>query len=159
MAWTEQCKIHFKTIADAKYFKNGSKGIVRILRALSKESGIPYETLKRWYYEQEIVKNDNRPQGAKNIAKNESVGSASSAIPPTICLKCGENKVEKYSKTKKPASESSEYFGLCSSCRKKKTDIKKNIVSKIQEDIPIACPKCNHEYYLGRDELKKWIKN
>jgi DNA-directed RNA polymerase subunit RPC12/RpoP len=159
MAWTEQCQIHFKTVADAKYFKNGSKGIMKILRELSKESGIPYKTLYRWWHEQESLKNENNPQSIKMNGKNKSESPVGTADPPTICLKCGENKVEVHTKTRKPASEASEYYGLCSPCRKRKTDIKKNIVSKIQKDIPVACPKCSHKYYLGRDELKKWIKN
>ena len=61
MAWKEQCQIAFKCNADALIHKQGGKGIVKVLRQLCKESGIPYETLKRWYYGENktVVKNDN----------------------------------------------------------------------------------------------------
>ena len=50
MAWKEQCQIAFKANANALLHKRGGKGIVKVMKQLSKESGIPYETLKWWYY-------------------------------------------------------------------------------------------------------------
>lgn len=58
MAWTEQCQIAFRV--SAENFINKGQKKQDTFRALSKESGIPYCTLKRWYYrkEKESIKND-----------------------------------------------------------------------------------------------------
>jgi hypothetical protein len=155
MAWTEQCKIHFKTVADAKYFKNGSKGIIRILKELSSESGIPYKTLYRWWHEQESLKNENNPQTPNNTEKTEPPPLAA----PTVCIRCNTNVVEKSRWTKKPYPPDSENYGLCAPCRKKKTKIKKKVISEDQTGLPMTCPNCKHVHYLNVEELKKWIKN
>ena len=64
MAWTEQCKLAFCNTAENLYIKNGNKGIVKIIKQISRESDVPFETLKRWYYqEKKIVKNDNAAIG------------------------------------------------------------------------------------------------
>lgn len=57
MAWTDQCKIDACTQIDRRKEQLG--GVRKTLRHLSKESGIPYNTLKRWYYPPSVVKNDN----------------------------------------------------------------------------------------------------
>ena len=53
MAWTEQCKIAFRSNALGKLakYKNKNRKVNGVLRELSKESGIPFNTLNRWYYE------------------------------------------------------------------------------------------------------------
>lgn len=48
MAWTEQCKIAFRTNAEG-LIHNG-KGVRESLREMSKDSGVPYGTLRDWYY-------------------------------------------------------------------------------------------------------------
>jgi len=64
MAWTEQCKFAFRTSATAKLgrFKNKNRKVNGVLRELSRESDIPFNTLKRWYYDKEddsiSIKND-----------------------------------------------------------------------------------------------------
>lgn len=50
MAWKEQCQIAFRCNAEALLHNRGGKGIVKVLRQLSKESGIPLGTLREWYY-------------------------------------------------------------------------------------------------------------
>lgn len=47
MAWTDQCKMAFKTTVGAR---TGERGILKTIRQISRESGIPYSTLKKWYY-------------------------------------------------------------------------------------------------------------
>lgn len=62
MAWTDQCRIAFNTTAEGLVHKNGGKGVVKILKQISKESDIPYGTLRRWYYpnEESIPKNGKK---------------------------------------------------------------------------------------------------
>jgi len=59
MAWTDQCKIAFMTNAEG-LIHNG-KGVREALREMSKDSGVPYGTLRRWYYpkEESVPKNGN----------------------------------------------------------------------------------------------------
>ena len=70
MAWTDQCKIAFKTNAEGLIHKRGGKGVVKVLRQISKESGIPYGTLRRWYYpkEKSVPKNGNKRKPSQETA-------------------------------------------------------------------------------------------
>ncbi|MFH1628478.1 MAG: hypothetical protein ABIE47_07110 [Pseudomonadota bacterium] len=66
MAWTEQCKVAFCNTAEGLYIKNGNKGIVKIIKKISRESDIPFNTLRNWYYqEKKITENGNPPQSGK----------------------------------------------------------------------------------------------
>lgn len=58
MAWTDACKIEACAQIDKK--KETGIGVREALRLLAKESGIPYDTLDRWYYPRKHrdVKND-----------------------------------------------------------------------------------------------------
>ena len=76
MAWTDQCRIAFKTNAEGILHKRGGNGVRETLRELSKDSGIPSGTLRRWYYpkEQSVPKNGNKRKPSqetawKNVAK------------------------------------------------------------------------------------------
>ena len=70
MAWTEQCKVAFCTTAENLIHRNGGKGVVNILKQISKESDIPYGTLRRWYYpnEESIPKNGNKRKPSQETA-------------------------------------------------------------------------------------------
>jgi len=138
MAWTEQCKIAFKMNAEHQVFtQKGRKNITRVLKKLSKESGIPYETLKRWYYEKEedkktrlnSVKNDTVSEPAENSEKNENPTD----ITDLICIMCKKNQVEILTSTGKPVGRNSKYFGLCSECRKK-VKIKADAIALANEE-------------------------
>jgi N6-adenosine-specific RNA methylase IME4 len=69
MAWTEQCKIDAKSQVDHLVKAKGMKK-KQAIRELSKESGIPINTLKRWYWpsQENGVKND--PDISPNQAEN-----------------------------------------------------------------------------------------
>jgi hypothetical protein len=56
MAWTDACKI--EAVAQIDRRKEHS-GIRKAIRELSIESGIPYGTLRRWYYPESVPKNEN----------------------------------------------------------------------------------------------------
>ena len=65
MAWTEQCRIQ---ACDHIKNKKETLGSVRkAIRQVSKESDIPYGTLRRWYYPDSVPKNGNtRSASRKN---------------------------------------------------------------------------------------------
>ncbi|NQT55744.1 MAG: hypothetical protein HQ551_05915 [Desulfobacteraceae bacterium] len=74
MAWTDQCKIAFKTNAEG-LIHNG-KGVRETLRELAKDSGIPYGTVRDWYYPKKDsvpkVRNKKKPSQEtawKNVAR------------------------------------------------------------------------------------------
>ena len=48
MAWLEQCRIVFR--ANATHHIVDGLGVRATLRELSRESGIPFSTLNKWYY-------------------------------------------------------------------------------------------------------------
>jgi len=56
MAWTDACKIEACAQIDRR---REEMGLRAALRHLSRESGIPYGTLKRWYYPDSVPKNGN----------------------------------------------------------------------------------------------------
>ena len=49
MAWTDQCKMEFRTTAEDMTHKG--EGVRETLRDISKDSAIPYNTLRRWFYD------------------------------------------------------------------------------------------------------------
>ena len=49
MAWTEQCKLSAVEAIDQVSQKKNLP-VTRAIEEVSKESGIPYATLQRWYY-------------------------------------------------------------------------------------------------------------
>jgi len=67
MAWTEQCKYAFKVGAESLLHKRGGKGIVKVLRQLSRESEIPLSTLKKWYWPNKQNESKNGPDQSQEI--------------------------------------------------------------------------------------------
>ena len=59
MAWTDVCKV--EAVAQIDKRKETSGGLRKALRVVSKESEIPYGTLKRWYYPESVPNNGNTP--------------------------------------------------------------------------------------------------
>lgn len=59
MAWTDACKV--EAVAQIEKRKEFSGGLRNAFRELSKESGIPYGTLRRWYYPESVPNNGNIP--------------------------------------------------------------------------------------------------
>ena len=51
MAWTDMCKVHFYTTVATKKAQ-GCPVKKKLLDEMAKETGIPYKTLDRWYYEE-----------------------------------------------------------------------------------------------------------
>jgi hypothetical protein len=70
MAWTEVCKM--QAVAQVDKRKEVSGSIRNALRELSKESGIPYGTLRNWYYQINGVpkiRNASKSDAAKETRK------------------------------------------------------------------------------------------
>jgi len=59
MAWAETCKMD--AVAQINKRKEFTGSLRNALRELSKESDIPYGTLKRWYYPESVPNNGNMP--------------------------------------------------------------------------------------------------
>ena len=109
MAWTEQCKIAFKSNAQALIWKQKrktKKNISSILRKLSKESGIPFKTLERWYYEKNSLNNEgtiettgtnenNTGNNTNAIQFNQDGQAKTDKAPVPICKNCEKFKNEK----------------------------------------------------------------
>ena len=160
MAWTDQCKIAFKTSADALlWMKKGRKGIMVILKELSKQSGIPYKTLYRWWNEMEkdkekSLKNETNGEGAESVEEIDDKPSSISSIP--ICDHCNKNNVYLDNYSKKPLSENSIYYGLCGTCKSRKEKIRNpnrpNHKPIIQNQI--VCPECNHMFFINNKEVQ-----
>ena len=150
MAWTEQCKIAFKVSADAKYWKAGNKGIIKILKELSKESDIPFNTLRNWYYEKDprdiVTENGNKSNSEQNQEDNNNTENDMATELP-LCSRCGEYRVRVHSGTKKPYSEKSKYYGLCPACSRLKVRVENN------KNVFTRCPKCRHEYKLTESNV------
>lgn len=168
MAWTYQCKTAFKANAEGLFRRQGKetkKNLWKILSELSEQSGIPRTTLYRWWRdlekEKEItLKNESIGEsGVTNKDNKENEGEEEPAEPAeahrSLCIRCGENKVEINSRTKIPHSENSKYYGLCSPCRKKTTAIETLDKDATQKNgILAVCPKCNHGFYINKERIK-----
>ena len=154
MAWTDQCKIAFMANAEHQVFtQKGRKNITKVLKKLSQESGIPFKTLERWYYEKEkskekllsSLKNEGITEQTENKEDNEN--STPCTLRP-ICIKCKKNPVELDNKSGKSKSPKNKYYGLCQNCRKKAKVINDAIALANKEDDGewIICPECNHHF-------------
>ncbi len=126
MAWTDQCKVVFKMQAD--HFVNiqpiESRNVTAVFKKLSTESGIPHNTLKRWYYEKEgeknkkldSIRNDTPSETVDNSGSTENNGpdntdSTDETYPP-MCVQCGKKSIEK-DRNGKYVGKKSKYYGLC----------------------------------------------
>lgn len=152
MAWTEQCKVVFRVSADSLLSRQkGRRNVTAILKKLSKESGIPFNTLKRWYYEDEnSIKNDTVEITTKNNLENKQINSAISA-PSDLCKNCGKNPLEIRSESGKPYTPASKFYGLCGTCRKKLTQTDRENQGATEENGElVSCPYCNQTFRVRR---------
>jgi hypothetical protein len=135
MAWTEQCKIAFKTSTLALVQKQGGKGVAKALRTLSKESGVPAATLKDWYYprknRREIPPTNSRPTLIENENENENDKS------DRMCPVCEVRKREK----DKNRSGTVTYRKFCQRCR------------HAEELITVRCDHCGQDITFQRKEV------
>ncbi len=149
MAWTEQCRVAFKTNADALlYQQEGKRNIARVLKELSKDSGVPFTTLKRWWYEEEKTKNGTLDRiSTKSTTKAQNSPTPSSLEPETerpICELCKKKPVER----KKRTSGTWYYYKRCIKCRR--------IIQPAYEkkaDVKILCPYCGQNFKLKKGDL------
>ena len=158
MAWTDQCKIAFKATADHQIFQQkGKKNITKVLRKISKESGIPFNTLKRWYYDKEEDKLNRIRNGTVPELVDKADECEVSPILPTerpMCTRCKNNPVEIVSSTKRPLPESSKYYGLCNQCRKRAKIINDAIKLANEENNGnwITCPHCEESFLIPKGD-------
>jgi len=161
MAWTETCKIEFKFFADHFYdIQKGRKNLTKVLRKLSKDSGIPFKTLKRWYYEKEKegdenlngLKNEPTPEPTENKEENE-INTVCTA--KKICVRCKKIPVEINARTKKPLPETSKYYGLCQTCRRKAKIMNDAIALANEEESGewVICPECQNHFLIPNKEV------
>ena len=144
MAWTEQCKVAFHANATVRLgkFKNKNRKLRGVLRELSKESGIPWVTLRDWWYE----------QTKQNSIGSENTTDKTYPAPQTPCIRCGQNPVE--TKNGKPRSEDSKYYGLCNAClQNQKAIAKMDRRATADNGIMTVCPHCERVHYVF-DETK-----
>lgn len=158
MAWTEQCKIAFRTNASARIAmeKKRRGAITKILKKLSKESDIPFKTLNRWYYEKyDISETDNATEANDPCPKNEVIEDYSKII----CTECGEKPIY-LNHGKKPYGIESKYHGLCGSCRARKMKIEYfDREATGSSRIPAVCPACGETHYINKERIKKWMQS
>ena len=156
MAFTDQCKFAFRANAQGLLGKQKKKNVTKVLKELAEDSDISFKTLERWWYE------GQQAAGKDNPLKNEGTGEEScpnneptGEIP--ICIRCNINQIEIGSRTKKPLPRESLYYGLCSPCRKRHTQIKKLDENADKDGLMTICPTCNHAHYVSVDRIEKII--
>ena len=144
MAWTDQCKIAFKVSAVNKIQMQGkNKNIAKALKEIAVESDVPFETLKRWYYEG--FKNDT-PANSGNDSKKTG---AEEFMEQKTCIRCEERPVYIHPTNGKPYSRKSKYFGLCLKCK----SIQQHALALDSEANSdngriTECPHCHNAFYI-----------
>ena len=149
MAWTEQCRVAFKTNADALlYQQEGKRNLHKVLRELSKDSDVPFATLKRWWYEEERTKNDTLNKvSIKSTTKAQKSPKPSGLKPETerpVCELCKKKPVER----KKRKSGTWYHYNRCVKCRK----ITQPAYEK-KANIKVLCPHCGQNFKLKKGDL------
>jgi len=124
MAWTEQCKVAFCNTAENLYIKNGNKGIVKIIKKISKESGIPFGTLRDWYYTEKKIPDSRNPPDANSTER------------PT-CPMCEIRNRER----KRDSKGEWYYYDFCWKCRKG------------EEEVELTCPHCGEPINIKKREV------
>jgi hypothetical protein len=154
MAWTETCKASAHITAKTKLHQrpNGKKRtLTAVLKEMSKETGIPFNTLKRWYYEVEKEQfiNDTNLHSIENIDdNNENKENGGDKKDIEMCKRCGKNPIH-LKTTGKPYGKLSKHYGLCSSCRSKsQRKVRENKPKDGEPTISVVCPKCGHEHEI-----------
>jgi hypothetical protein len=140
MAWTEQCKVAFHANCTAKLgkYKNKNRKLTGVLKALSKESEIPFETLRQWWYDQ-TQSNAIHVENHTDKKERPEVGA--------ICGRCGENEV--YLKNGKPLTIESKFYGLCNCCRRNQQHIEQvDRTANVDNGIMTVCPHCEKVHYV-----------
>ena len=144
MAWTDQCKVAFCASAEHLIHRNGGKGVLLILRQLSKESGIPFNTLRNWWYAS-ITENGNNPASPEN--SNSSINKNGGENEHPLCEVCGQRKVERNKRNGKWA-----YKRRCRECRKLASPAK-------VAQFYIFCPHCERKIILDPKDLRQEEKS
>lgn len=156
MAWTDQCKMAFQATAEYKIGlqRPEKRNVTKVIREISRESGIPYKTLERWYYTGKM-ENSLKNEGTSQDAETTEDKSESAPVRP-VCRNCGQRKVEVSSRTERPLPETSKYFGFCSLCRKELKNRMDEITTATadEEGHLTVCPKCNHEFFTPQEKGK-----
>ena len=98
MSWIDQCANAFKQQATVMHWHDKLDKKI-IINKLSLESGIPKIVLWKWWKQNG---NKNRAQHTEN------------------CIKCGLRPIYIKEDCINSLSKKSKYFGLCSTCRRKK---------------------------------------
>ena len=160
MAWTEQCKYAFRANATGKLsqYKNKSRKVTGVLRDLSRESGIPFKTLKRWYYEKQdsISPKNETDKPPKNNDSPENT-------PNSMCSMCNRNTV--YLDRGKPLSSASKYYGLCPTCRRNQQymEVIDRQATENESGLMTVCPHCERPHYINikteKDHRRKHARN
>ena len=106
MSWVDACKAAFKVKADALIFRSiknrNPPNRLKVMRQLSKESGLPVEILKRWYYEKE----------------QEMITGEQFTMP--LCKKCNKNPIRIGAGMMKPTGAAlTPTVDLCSTCHRR----------------------------------------
>ena len=91
--WITHCKIAFVTEARSRHYRLKNKRIDLVIHEMSVESNINPTILKRWWYEHRFK------------------------VELPLCEICHKNAVELNSKTNKPKTQKSKWFGYCRNCR------------------------------------------
>lgn len=79
MAWVGQCRIAFKVDVDGVIARQqGRKSIIKALKQFARESGVPFPTLQKWYYQrtESKAKNGLTQQGTENVSKKGELEKA-----------------------------------------------------------------------------------
>ena len=152
MAWTDQCKIAFKVTALGKLagYKNKGRKVTGVLKEISRESDIPFNTLKQWYYEKEG--NDTLPEN------KEDDNPISMKNHTDKCFRCEKNTVYIDHRSKKPLSEQSKYHGLCGTCRRDQQYVEAldRQSNENKDGFLTMCPHCEKPHYVNIDGVNDY---
>jgi hypothetical protein len=147
LAWKEQCKIAFcsdvNNLVGMEKKKYGA--VTRVIKKLHRESGIPLDTLWRWYNESRqkvTVKNGCNSEQAPDYSKE-------------MCCECEKQPVY-LTPSGKPIGEISKYYGLCKNCK----DYKSHLIGldNIKDDsdgLETVCPNCHQVHLINKKRLQK----
>lgn len=179
MAWTDVCKINFES-ACTGLINFRQQSVNKAIDQLSKDSGIPARTLRRWWHEAQVKKEESVAEIEKIIASNKKSsaknGQDGEGAETTLnnntkesgpssktkhkevfkCVGCGRQEPEVKPADNgngQPYGRKSKFFNICGSC--KKASYKAAVVP--DSGCRFVCPHCSKSHYVSWERLNKMV--
>lgn len=168
--WTDQCKLAMAANAEVYLLQDKRRNLTKTLRRLATESGIPYNTLRRWWYDYQKEKIEHLNRITNDTTQNRSMdASVSNSESNNLKNENAAINVQMPAiEAEKPEIEAPR---MCDVCLVKPARVIKRTNGRIEvrtrcaacenkawprgKKYQMACPYCRQIVYFNDHDIKK----